>query len=226
MNVIDIINSFAHGALMTVSLMLAALVFGLIFSLLFTFGSLSEKKYLKKTVDALIFFVRGTPLLVQLFLIYYGLAQFNWLIHSPLWLVFKEPFACATLALGLNTAAYSAVLLKGAIASVPANQIAACEALGMSKFLMMRRIVLPEALRLALPAYSNEVIMILKATSLASTITIMDVLGVANQFAAQTYQNIKFLMIAGLIYLALNAVLIGVFKLAEKRMNAFAVQVV
>src|SRR5262249_7460180 len=159
-------------------LMLCSLMLGLILALLMTLGLLSKRCYLVIPIKLYLFFLRGTPLLVQIFLIYYGSAQFDWLKASPLWNIFQNPFLCAVLALAFNTSAYTTVLLKGAIDSVPENEVIACTALGMSKLLMFRRIILPRAIRIALPAYSNEVIMILKGTSLASTITILDLMGV------------------------------------------------
>lgn len=215
-------SQFAHGCMITVTLMLAALGVGIVLSLLMTLAAVSSRAYLQAPVKILVFFIRGTPLLVQLFLIYYGLAQFDWLKESPLWLILREPFACAVIALGLNTAAYTTILLQGAIKSVPQNEVLAGEALGMSRALILRRIVLPQAFRLAIPAYSNEVIMVLKATSLASSITLLDIMGVANKLAAETYDNISFLAIAGCIYLLINSVLIGLFKFLERRNKLFA----
>lgn len=210
----------AQGILTTLLLMLAALAFGSSLALVMTLIAISRFSILRYIVNALVFFIRGTPLLVQIFLLYYGLAQFDWLKASPLWWILREPFACAVLALGLNTAAYTTVLFKGAIASVPQNEVAACQALGMSRALMLRRIILPQALRMAIPAYSNEVIMVLKATSLASTITILDLMGVANQLAAQTYETFEFLAVAGVIYLLLNGILVRVFKVLERKFGA------
>lgn len=219
MNFLEYLPDLAHGTLTTIALMLAALAFGSVLALLMTLASISKQNVLRLPVNAFVFFIRGTPLLVQIFLLYYGAAQFEWLKASPLWWVLREPFACAVIALGFNTAAYTTMLLRGAIASVPQNEVAACEALGMSRVLMLRRIILPQAFRMAIPAYSNEVIMVLKGTSLASTITILDLMGVANQLAAQTYETFEFLAIAGMIYLLLNVILVGLFKLLERKFS-------
>jgi arginine transport system permease protein len=221
MNLSDYLPDFAHGLMVTVGLMSCALALGIVFALLLTFLSLSKYAWLHAPVNCFVFFMRGTPLLVQIFLIYYGSGQFDWLKASPLWVILREPFACAVIAFALNTSAYTTVLLKGAIASVPENEIAACHALGMSKPLMLRRIIFPRAIRIVLPAYSNEVIMMLKGTSLASTITLLDIMGVTNQVIAKTYATLQFLCIAGVLYLCLNVIIVGIFKLFERKANVY-----
>ncbi len=221
MNLIAYLPNFLHGLMVTVSLMVCALALGLVLALFMTVAAISKQAYLRAPVNVFVFFMRGTPLLVQIFLIYYGTGQFDWLKESPLWVILREPFACAVIAFALNTSAYTTVLLKGAIASVPENEIAACHALGMSKMLMLRRIILPRAIRMALPAYSNEVIMMLKGTSLASTITLLDLMGVTNQIIAKTYATMEFLCVAGVLYLCLNVILVGLFKLFERRANVY-----
>ncbi len=219
MTLIDYIPQLLQGTLTTLLLMVSALAIGIILALFMTLGIISKRPYLSFPINALVFFIRGTPLLVQFFLIYYGSGQFDWLKASPLWIILREPFACAVIALALNTSAYTTVLLKGAIDGVPKNEVMACHALGMSKSLMLRRIILPIAFRIALPAYSNEVVIVLKGTSLASTITILDLMGVTNQIIGQTYESMKFLALAGVIYLLLNAFIIGIFKMIERKVN-------
>lgn len=202
---------------MTLILMLVSLGLGSVLAIIMTIGSLSHFYLLKKTVACCIFLVRGTPLLVQLFLIYYGAGQFAWLRDTSLWFILREPMVCAILALSFNTACYTTILLQGAIKSVPQNEIAACEAIGMSKWLAFRRIIFPRALRLALPAYSNEVLMILKGTSLASTITLLDLMGMTQQLIAQTYEPVVLYVIVGIIYLILHLGITAVFKLYSSR---------
>jgi len=206
------------GALTTIELMLLAILFGLSLAVIFTLLSLTKKMFFTWPINAFIYFIRGTPLLVQIFLIYYGSGQFTWLRESGLWFIFKEPFACAVIALALNTSAYTTVLLRGAIASVPTAEVQAAKALGMSYLLTLRRIILPRALRIVLPAYSNEVVMVLKGTSLASTITLLELMGMTRQIIAQTYQTIEFFLIAGLLYLILNGLVMFGFKVLEKRL--------
>lgn len=210
-----------HGLSLTLGLAASALILGSLLACLLTLCLTSKNHYLKQPASTFVFFIRGTPLLVQIFLIYYGLGQFDWLRESVLWVVFREPFYCAVIALALNTSAYTAVLFKGAIDSVPQGEVLACLALGLSRRLMLKRIIFPRALRLALPAYSNEVVIILKSTSLVSTITLLDVMGVTNQIAAQTYQVIPFLCLAAVIYLTLNAIVMWIFRLIERRANVY-----
>ncbi len=221
MNLAHYLPEIAQGVLTTILLMILALFFGLILALLLTLASISKRVYLRAPVEVFVFFIRGTPLLVQIFLIYFGSGQFDWIKNSPLWWLLREPFNCAVIALALNTSAYTMVLLKGAIASVPENEVAACHALGMSRLQMLRRIILPRAFRIALPAYSNEVIMVLKGTSLASTITLLDLMGITNQIIARTYATIEYLCLAGIIYLFLNVFIVGIFKTVERRANMY-----
>ena len=192
------------GTTITIELLLFALVIGLSISILLTLAHKSNFLFLKTPINIYLFFIRGTPMLLQFFIIYYGGGQFAWL---------KSPTVCAIITLAINTSAYSTVLFRGAIDSVPKGEIEACKSLGMSTLQMMWHVVLPRAIRIALPAYSNEVIMILKGTSLASTITILELTGITRQIIGQTYVAMGFFVIAGLIYLILNAFIIGTFKM-------------
>lgn len=168
---------------------------------------------------AYIFFFRGTPLLVQVFLVYYGLGQFEAVRESTLWPVLREAYWCAIIAFSLNTAAYTAELLRGGIEAVPHGEIEAARACGMSGALLYRRIILPKAVRLALPAYSNEVIEMLKGTALASTITLVDLMGSARVIIARTYA-VEIFFVAGVLYLAMTFVITRVFKRVERRLSA------
>ncbi len=167
--------------------------------------------------DAFVFVFRGTPLLVQVFLIYYGLGQFRpELQELGLWWFFRAPYYCALLALTLNTAAYGAEIVRGGLQSVPAGQIEAARAFGMSGFTLYRRIVAPIALRQALPAYGNEVILMIKATSLASTITLMEVTGLAHKLISETFRSFEIFFAAGAIYLIINFTVTRLIWLAER----------
>ncbi len=162
----------------------------------------------------------GTPLLVQIFLIYYGPGQFDWFRASFLWHWFSQPWFCAVLALALNTAAYSTQLFTGAVNAIPSGQWQGCRALGMN----MRQtlsVILPYGLRRAIPAYSNEVILVFKGTSLASTITIMDMMGYAQKINAQTYDTLTVFGVAGVLYLAVNGILSLLFRYIERQLLAF-----
>ena len=162
---------------------------------------------------------RGTPLLVQIFLVYYGLGQVGFIRHTPaLWWVVSEGYRCAILALALNTAAYTSEIFRGGLSSVPAGLVEAARASGMSPLLCFRRIQFPLALRQALPAYGNEVILMVKGTSLASTITVLEVTGYAKRLMSQTYAIFEIFAMAAVIYLAVNLALTGLVKLAEYRL--------
>ena len=164
---------------------------------------------------AYLFVFRGSPLLVQIFLIYYGLSQFPEIRNSFMWTFLRDPFWCAILALTLNTAAYSSEVIRGGLLSVPHGQIEAARACGMSRTKLFRRIILPLAIRQALPAYGTELILMVKATSLASIITIMEITGLAARLVSETYRVIEVFVVAGAIYLAINFVLTRIVMAAE-----------
>jgi polar amino acid transport system permease protein len=179
----------------------------------------SNAWWLRLPAYAYIFFFRGTPLLVQIFLIYYGLGQFESVRTGVLWPIVREPFWCAIIAFALNTGAYTAEILRGAIQAVPVGEVEAARAFGMSTALMYRRIVLPRALRIAFPAYGNEIILMLKGSALASTITLLDLTGMARTIIARTYMPVEIFLAAGAIYLAITFVFTRLFALAERRLN-------
>src|SRR3990167_10859225 len=185
MMILSYLPQLLSGISVTLMLMIVSLGIGLILAVMMTLCHTSRYYLLRKLIDTVIFFVRGTPLLVQIFLIYYGSGQFSFIRESSWWFIFREPTACAIIALAINTACYSTVLLIGALHAVPYNEIDACKALGMSNYQAMRRVIFPRAFRIALPAYSNEILMVLKATSLASTITLLDVMGITQQLISQ-----------------------------------------
>jgi len=203
---------FFSGLSVTLMLMLATLFFGFTLAITMTAVCFSDAKILKRLIHAIIFFIRGTPLLVQIFLIYFGSGQFEWIRDTFLWDILRSPTGCAIIALSLNSACYTTVLFLGAINSVPKEEVSACYAIGMSKWLAFRRIIMPRALRIALPAYSNEMVMILKNTSLASTITLLDLMGVTQQLISQTYDTIPLYIMAGAFYLVIHALITFIFN--------------
>ncbi len=217
-NILQYLPKILSGTAVTIELTVLSVSIGLAIAVILTLAHKSNLWFLKFPINAYVFFIRGTPMLLQFFLIYFGSGQFVWLRATPLWDVFKSPIACAIIALAINTSAYTMVLFRGAIDSVPKGEVEACQALGMSYLQALWRVVLPRAIRIALPAYSNEVIMILKGTSLASTITVLELTGITRQIIAQTYESMMFLLVAGIIYLLINAVIIGGFKLLEKKL--------
>lgn len=163
---------------------------------------------------------RGTPLLVQIFLFYYGLGQFSFVKENAvLWWVVSDGARCAIMALALNTAAYTSEILRGGLMSVPHGLVEAAQACGMSRVLRFRRIEFPLAIRQALPAYGNEVVLLVKGTSLASTITVLEVTGYAKRLMSQTYAVLEVFAIAGALYLITNLVLVALVRMLENRLT-------
>lgn len=163
-----------------------------------------------------VFVFRGSPLLVQMFLIYYGLGQFRpFLQEIGVWVIFREPYWCAVIALTLNTAAYSSEIFRGGLQAVSIQQVEAARACGMSGVLLFRRIILPIAIRQALPAYGNEIILMLKATALASVITIMEVTGLAGKLIADSFRAFEVFIVAGAIYLAITFLVTRLLRIIE-----------
>jgi polar amino acid transport system permease protein len=226
---IDSLPRLLEGAIVTLQLVAFAMLLGIVVALPVALARLAHNKGLRASAYGFIFFFRGTPLLVQIFLIYYGLSQFPEVRASVLWPILRDPFWCALIAFSLNTSAYVAEIMRGAIQAVPAGQIEAAMAVGMSRMTRLRRVVLPQAVRIGLPAYSNEVILLVKASSLASTITLMDITGVARTIASVNYMPVELLTAAALIYLVINFILSRAFRLLEAilsgKSRATAVQV-
>jgi putative lysine/arginine/ornithine/histidine/octopine transport system permease protein len=176
--------------------------------------------WLRVPCAAFIFFFRGTPLLVQMFIVYYGFSQFQTVKDSILWGGFLEsPFWCGVIALSLNAAAYMAVILRGGMRAVPSGQIEAARAFAMPPRLRLRRVILPLAFRAALPNYSNEFILLIKGSALTSTITLMELTGVARTLIAQTYEPIDFYIMAAVLYLVLNLIVAQVFRRLERLLS-------
>ena len=207
------------GAGITLELVGVSLAIGLVLALPMALLRVSRSPLLRALPYAYIFFFRGTPLLVQIFMIYYGASQFEWVRDSALWPILREPYWCAIIAFALNTGAYTAEILRGAMQAVPSGQIEAARAIGMSTAMTYRRIILPQAVRIGLPAYGNEIILMIKGSSLASTITLLDLTGMARTLIARNYLPVEMFLAAGLIYLAMTLVLTQVFRMVEARLG-------
>lgn len=208
------------GLPLTLKLASTSVLLGSILGLLLALAHTSQIKALSLPAKAYVFAFRGTPLLVQLFLIYYGAGQFRPYLQAwGLWSFFREPYWCAILALTLNTAAYICEVFRGGLQSVPANQVEAARACGMSGILLFRRIIFPIAIRQALPAAGSEIILTVKATSLASIITLMEVTGLAAKLISQSYRAIEVFVVAGIIYLALNFMISRAVMALEWRLS-------
>ncbi|MQP66773.1 ABC transporter permease subunit [Niveispirillum sp. SYP-B3756] len=216
--ILSSLPSLASGAWLTLQLVALSLALGLLLSVGVALARLSGSVLLRAPAVAFIFLFRSTPLLVQIFLIFYGAGQFVAVRDSFLWPVLREPYWCAIIALTLNNAAYTGEILRGGIQAVSFGQIEAARALGMHRLLLFRRIVLPQAFRQILPAYGNEMIQMVQATSLASTITLMELTGAARAVASRSFQPVEMFVIAGLFYLAMNFAIAQAVRWGEKRL--------
>ena len=222
--IIKWLPKLAQGATLTLELVANAVIAGLLLAIPLGIARSSRRWYVRSLPYAYIFFFRGTPLLVQLFLVYYGLAQFDAVRNSPLWPYLRDPFWCATATMTLHTAAYIAEILRGAIQAIPPGEIEAARALGMSRPKALFYIILPRAARIGLPAYSNEVILMLKASALASTVTLLELTGMARTIIARTYLPVEIFFAAGMFYLVMAYVLVRGFKLLERWLRVDACQ--
>ena len=206
------------GVPLTLQLAFLSVSIGLFFALLLGFAMRARFAPLVWLANGYVFVFRGTPLLVQVFLIYYGLGQFRpFLQELDLWWLFRSPWYCVLLALVMNTAAYGAEIVRGGLQSVPAPQVEAARAFGMSGFTLYRRIIGPIALRQALPAYGNELILMVKATALASTVTLMEITGIAHKLISETFRAVEIFLVAGSIYLFLNFLLTRLIAWGERK---------
>ena len=216
----DTFLSLLGGIPLTLNLALTSVALGAILAMVLALMRMSGYRVLDWLAQAYVFVFRGTPLLVQIFLIYYGLGQFRPTLDAlGLWTFFREPYWCAILALTLNTAAYASEIIRGGLQAVPHNQVEAARACGMSRLLLFRRIIFPIAVRQALPAYGSELILMVKATSLASVITMMEVTGIAHKLISQTFRIIEVFVVAGLIYLILNFTITRIIMAVEWRLS-------
>lgn len=216
---LDVLGRLLAALPLTLAVFVLCVSLGLVLALGLTAMRVSRNRWLDGFARAYVFVFRGSPLLVQLFLIYYGLGQFPEVRHSFAWPVLREPFACAVIALGLCTAAYQTEIFRGALGAVPEREVEAARACGMSGLLLFRRIVLPIAMRNALPAYSTELILMVKSTSLASIITVTEMTSVASKIITQTYRTMEVFLCAAVIYLAINFVVARLVGLLEYRLS-------
>ncbi|HBN8985735.1 TPA: ABC transporter permease [Pseudomonas aeruginosa] len=217
----DSLPLYFDGLLVTLKLLSISLLIGLLLAVPLALMRVSKQPLVNFPAWLYTYVIRGTPMLVQLFLIYYGLAQFDAVRESALWPWLSNASFCACLAFAINTSAYTAEILAGSLKATPHGEIEAAKAMGMSRLKMYRRILLPSALRRALPQYSNEVIMMLQTTSLASIVTLVDITGAARTVYSQYYLPFEAFITAGLFYLCLTFILVRLFKLAESRWLAY-----
>ncbi len=207
---------YFQGLVTTVWLVGLSLILGLLLAVPLGILRCSSNPFVNFPVWLYTYCFRGTPLLVQLFIIYYGSGQFEAIRASFLWPLLQHAWFCALLAFVLNTAAYTAEIVRGAILATPQGEVEAARACGMSAALRYRRIILPSAFRRALPAYSNEVILMLHGSAVASVVTIVDITGVGDLVNARYYAPYEAFLTAAAFYMALTFAIVGAFRLLER----------
>ena len=205
------------ATVITLKLLSASLFFGLFLGLFFAILRLNKNIFINKFAYGYSYVFRGTPLLVQIFIIYFGLGQIEYLRSTVLWVVLKEPYWCAIIAFTLNTGAYTSEILRSAFQTIKPGIIEAGKSLGISNRIIFYKIQIPIAIRQSLPAYGNEIILMMKGTSLASTVTLMDLTGVAKYIISTTFKPIEVFIVAGGIYLFMTFVIHNVIKYLEKK---------
>ena len=214
------INSFPKllsAAVITLKLLSVSLIIGLFIGLFFAILRLNKNIFINKFAYGYSYVFRGTPLLVQIFIIYFGLGQIEYLRSTVLWVILKEPYWCAIIAFALNTGAYTSEILRSAFQTIKPGIIEAGKSLGISNKVIFYKIQIPIAIRQSLPAYGNEIILMMKGTSLASTVTIMDLTGVAKYIISTTFKPIEVFIVAGGIYLFMTFIIHNVIKYLEKK---------
>ncbi len=214
---INSLPKLLDAAVVTIKLLSVSLFFGLLIGLLFAILRLSKNKIINKFAYGYSYVFRGTPLLVQIFIIYFGLGQIEYFRSTFLWVVFKEPYWCAIIAFALNTGAYTSEILRSAFQTIKPGFIEAGKSLGISNKIIFYKIQIPIAIRQSLPAYGNEIILMMKGTSLASTVTLMDLTGVAKYIISTTFKPIEVFIVAGVIYLFMTFIIHNVIKYLEKK---------
>ncbi len=213
--IIESISVLARGVFLTLSLTLLSLVISFILSVPLSLLRASPNRAFAGSVLAYTYVFRGTPLLVQLFLVYYGLSQLAVVRQSILWPLLREPFWCALATFSLNSTAYTTEVFRAGILAVPRGIVEAAQALGLSRLMQIRLITFPLAFRAVLPSYANEVIGMVKASSLASTVTLLEITGLARRMVSETFAPYEVFLAAGILYLLLNFIVSAFFRMLE-----------
>lgn len=208
---------FGSGLLMSIQLLALCLATGFVCAVPLAIARISSRRWLAAPVWAFTYVIRGTPLLVQVFIVYYGLAQFPTVRESAVWPLLREAWFCAWLAFSINTTAYTTEIFAGALKATPAGEIEAARAYGLEGWRLYRRLLLPSALRRALPPYGNEVVSLMHATSIASTVTLVDVTRVARDVYTNHLLPVEAFGTAAVIYFLLTFAMVGGFRLLERR---------
>ena len=205
------------ATVITLKLLSVSLVIGLFIGLIFAILRLNKNIFINRFAYGYSYIFRGTPLLVQIFIIYFGLGQIEYLRSTVLWVILKEPYWCAIIAFALNTGAYTSEILRSAFQTIKPGLIEAGKSLGISNKIIFYKIQIPMAIRQSLPAYGNEIILMMKGTSLASTVTLMDLTGVAKYIISTTFKPVEVFIVAGGIYLFMTFIIHNVIKYLEKK---------
>ena len=205
------------ATVITLKLLSVSLVIGLFIGLIFAILRLNKNIFINRFAYGYSYIFRGTPLLVQIFIIYFGLGQIEYLRSTVLWVILKEPYWCAIIAFALNTGAYTSEILRSAFQTIKPGLIEAGKSLGISNKIIFYKIQIPIAIRQSLPAYGNEIILMMKGTSLASTVTLMDLTGVAKYIISTTFKPVEVFIVAGGIYLFMTFIIHNVIKYLEKK---------
>lgn len=218
--IIDNLGLYGQGVVTTIYLVTLSLIAGLLLAVPLAILHTSKNPLAYGPVWFYVYVFRGTPLLIQLYLLYYGASQFEFVRESFLWPVLKSPTWCALIAFTLNTAAYTTEMLRGAIETTPHGEIEAARTFGMTRSKIMRRIILPGAFRRALPAYGNEVIFMLHGSAIASVVTIVDLLGAARIVNSRYFTPYEAFLAAGAVYFLMTFVIVFVFRKVEFKLYA------
>ena len=214
---VNSLPKLSSAAIITLKLLSVSLIIGLFIGLFFAILRLNKNILINSFAYGYSYIFRGTPLLVQIFIIYFGLGQIEYLRSTVLWVILKEPYWCAIIAFALNTGAYTSEILRSAFQTIKPGILEAGKSLGISNKVIFYKIQIPIAIRQSLPAYGNEIILMMKGTSLASTVTIMDLTGVAKYIISTTFKPIEVFIVAGGIYLFMTFIIHNVIKYLEKK---------
>ena len=206
-----------EGIPLTLQVVSISTILGIFLAVAVALMRISGNKLMSLPAYYFVYLIRGTPLLLQLYFVYYGLSQFEAIRESILWPILKEPYWCGIITLTISTGAYSSEIIRGGILSVSKNYIEASGALGLSQIKTFMLITLPITVRQALPAYGNELILMVKASSLISIVTLMEITGIARTIISKTYAPVEIFLVAGSIYLVINFIIVMFIKLAERR---------
>ncbi|MFO1141868.1 MAG: ABC transporter permease subunit [Amaricoccus sp.] len=208
---------FARGVWMTVELTALALAIGFAIALPCGLARARRVPWASPIINGYVYLFRGTPLLVQVFLIYYGLAQFGWVRSSWAWTFLRDPWWCAILVFSLNSGAYATEIIRGAIETTPAGELEAAKALGLAPRQVDFLVLIPSALRRALPQYGNEAVFMLHGSAVASTITLQDILGAGRTLNAKFYLAYEGFVTAAVLYMAITLTVVLIFRALEAR---------